>query len=251
MEREVLEVHALLVSVFVLLELVVDAAVIHEAVGCLVSLLLEVPAGRLRDPRPHASPIVFGTQLVKLFGLELQLLLLKFLQGALAVPVLSFDFLALYLLEVLGVPLTRLSGRLGYILISPLELIFPVVLRMQQVNLLLGLLAERVFALFELLLLVDELPPHLFVVGHLQLHALLLDLDEAVDLVLFLLHRMVQLLGIRGREEGVEFGLRRTAGLLSIGGAEESEPAGSFGVPMGRGEGFLVGTESGQALSHR
>ena len=60
---------------------------------------------------------------------------------------------------------------------------------------------------------------HLLVVGDLQLHTLLLDLDEAVDLVLLLLHRMVQLLGVGSRQEGVEFGLGRTARLVSIAGA--------------------------------
>lgn len=243
MERDVLEVHALLVAVFVLLELVLDAAMIHEAVGSLVTLLLEVSADRLRNPRPHASPVVFGTQLVQLFGLELQLLLLKVLQGALAFPILPFGFLGLDLLEVFGVLLSRLFGRLGYIEVPPRELLNSgLVLRMQLISLLFGLLAEGVFALFELLLLVIELLPHPFVVGHLQLHTLLLDLDEPVDLVLFLLHRMVQLIRIGSREEGVEFRLRRTACLLSarIGRAEESKTAGSFGVPMGRGEGFLV-----------
>ena len=92
---------------------------------------------------------------------------------------------------------------------------------------------------------------HLLVVGDLQLHTLLLDLDEAVDLVLLLLHRMVQLLGVGSRQEGVEFGLGRTARLVSIAGAQEPETTGSFGGAMGSGEGFLVSAQSGQTLPHR
>lgn len=167
---------------------------IHEAVSGLITFPLgvSVSAARLRNTRPHASPIIFGTHFVKCFGLELQLLLLKVLQGALTFPVQSFGFFWLYLLEVVSILLSCFSGRLNYIEIPPLQLLKSgLVLRMQLINLLFGLLLERVFALFELLLFVVELLPHLFVIGHLQLHALLLDFDKPIDLILFLLHGMV------------------------------------------------------------
>ena len=93
---------------------------------------------------------------------------------------------------MVSILLSSFSGRLNYIEIPPLELLKSgLVLRMQLINLLFGLLLERVFALFELLLFVVELLPHLFIIGHLQLHALLLDFDKPIDLILFLLHGMV------------------------------------------------------------
>jgi hypothetical protein len=165
LEREVLEVHAPFVSMFVLPELVFDAAMM-EAVSCLVTLLLRVSAGRLRDTRPHASAaVIFGTHSVQSLGLELQLLLLKVLQGALAFPVCSFDFFCLDLLEVLGILLSSFFGGLHNVEIPPLKLLKSgLVLRMQLVYLLFGLLPQGIFALFVLLLFVIELLPHLFVV---------------------------------------------------------------------------------------
>ena len=106
LQREVLEVHALLVAVFVLAELVFDA-VIQEPVSSLVPLLHSLPR-RLRDPRPHTGLVILGTQM----RLELQLLLLKVLQGALAFLILSLKFLRLYRLEVLHVVLSRFFAGL-------------------------------------------------------------------------------------------------------------------------------------------